>query len=170
MTTPHDPHRFDTIEEKVGTHPLAGVAGALGGAAAGAMVGIAAGPVGSLLGAVGGAVLGGVLGVSGNSGPLIDTSVEQTYWRQHYASRPYVPVGAAWSDYEPAYQYGVRHYVQQDRAREWSEVETELGRGWDEARGESTLAWDEAKEAARDAWDRMRNRPADADERHPVVE
>jgi len=170
MATDPDPHRFDTIEEKVGTHPIAGVAGALGGAVAGAVVGMAAGPVGSLVGAVGGAVLGGVLGVSGGSGPLIDTSAEETFWRENYAGRPYVPAGASWEDYEPAYQYGVRHYVQSDRPREWSEVQMHLAGGWEEARGTSRLGWEQAKDAVQDAWDRMRNRPADADERHPVVE
>src|SRR5262245_45693256 len=119
------------VEEKVGTHTLGATTGAIGGAVAGAIVGIAAGPLGSLAGAVGGAVAGGVLGASTGSGPVIDLVAEERWWRENYASRPYIAEGMAWEDYEPAYQYGMRRYVQSDHPREWAEVESEMGGGWD---------------------------------------
>jgi hypothetical protein len=159
----HDEHLLEEkLEERIGTHPLASTAGAAGGAVAGAIIGIAAGPLGSLAGAVGGAVLGGMLGSSTGSGPVLDTSEDEAYWREHYASRPYVASGATYDDYEPAYLYGIHRYMQSDRPREWSEVEPEMQAGWDDARAGSRLNWEQAREAVRDAWVRMHdNRPAE---------
>lgn len=148
----------DEAEEKLGTHPLGSTAGAVGGAVAGAVTGLAAGPVGSVAGAVGGAVLGAGLGASstGGTAPVVDTSPHEAWWREHYASRPYVPAGAAYDDYEPAYRYGIERYMQTDRPREWNEVEDEMADGWPAAKGRSRLGWEEAKHAVRDAWERMR--------------
>jgi hypothetical protein len=158
-----------TIEENIGTHPLGATVGAIGGAVAGAIGGMAAGPVGSLAGAVGGAVLGGALGASsGNLAPDVDTAAHDAYWRENYASRPYVAAGTAFDDYEPAYRYGSASYLRAGRPRPWAEVETELAGGWDSARGNSRFGWQEAKHAVRDAWERLhdaaeRALPGDAD-------
>ena len=155
-----EPKALRPVQEKVGTHPLAATTGAIGGALAGAVVGIAAGPLGSLAGAVGGAVLGGMLGSSSGSGPMIDMAAEAAWWRDNHAGRPYIAEGMSYADYEPAYQYGIHRYLQQDRARAWSEVESEMASGWDEAKGTSRLTWEQAKEAVRDAWERLsRPRP-----------
>ena len=54
LAQPEQPEE-DTVEEKLGLHPLGASAGAVGGTVAGAVIGTAAGPVGSLAGAVLGA-------------------------------------------------------------------------------------------------------------------
>jgi hypothetical protein len=144
------------VEEKIGTHPLGATTGAIGGAIAGAVAGLAAGPVGSLVGLVGGAVLGGALGASSDTGPVIDIAAQEKYWCENFESRPYVPDGASFDDYGPAYRYGIQRYVRSDRPREWGEVEPEMAAGWASAKGESRLSWDEAAPAVRDAWERLR--------------
>lgn len=141
--------------EQVGTHPLGTVGGALTGAAAGALSGLAAGPVGSLVGAVGGAALGGAAGASTGGARPVDTSAVEAYWRDNFTGRPYVPAGARYADYEPAYRYGTQSYLQTDHPRAWEEVEDELSAGWRSARGESSLDWEHARHAVRDAWQRL---------------
>jgi hypothetical protein len=150
----------DTAKEKVGTHSLGATVGAVGGAVAGAIGGLAAGPVGSLAGAVGGAVLGGAAAAATGITQPQDTSEHEAYWRANYAGRKYVPAGADFSDYEPAYRYGTQAYVQSDRPRTWDEVEADLRSGWESAKGSSPLGWEQAHPAVRDAWERMHN-PAD---------
>ncbi len=136
---------------KSGVGALAGgvAGGVAGGAAAGAMAGGMTGPVGAAVGAAVGAVAGAVAGRM-----RADPAVEDAYWRDNYASRPYVTSGAAYDDYAPAYRYGVESYSKYTD-RSFDEVEPELGRGWGTARGRSSLEWGNAKHAARDAWQRL---------------
>ena len=130
---------------------LGGVAGGVaGGAAAGAAVGGMTGPVGAVVGAVAGAIMGAMAGES-----VADPVVEDKYWRDNYASRPYVN-GGSYDDYGPAYSYGVNSYGKY-KGRPFNEVESELARDWQNARGRSSLEWDRAKLASRDAWDRLSN-------------
>ena len=76
------------IEHPVGT----GVGAAAGGIAAGALAGtMAAGPVGTVVGAAVGAVAGGLAGKG--IAEAIDPTVEETYWRKTFSSRPYVKGG-----------------------------------------------------------------------------
>jgi hypothetical protein len=147
--------RPDAAVEQVGTHPLGTSAGALTGAAAGAVSGLVMGPVGSLAGAVGGALLGGAMGASTGGVSDFDTTPHDDWWRLHYATRPYMPNGARYDDYAPAYRFGTLAYARTDHPREWDEVEEHLMAEWDDARGESGLSWDQAREAVRDAWNRM---------------
>lgn len=97
----------------------------------------------------------------------IDPAAEEAYWRQNYAARPYVPEGASFGDYGPAYRYGVDTYA---RYGSWpfTAAEPELMRDWQEARGSSMLTWEDAKHAARDTWERLsdsieRATPGDSD-------
>jgi len=147
----------ESVTERLGSHPLGTPVGAAAGAVAGALAGLAAGPVGSLAGAVGGAILGGAIGASTGGAPEIDITGHEDYWREHYAARAYVPAGADYEDYAPAYRYGIRRYLGTDRPLEWHEVEAELRAGWESSKGRSRLGWDEAEHAVRDAWERMRN-------------
>jgi len=149
-----------TAKEKLGTHSLGATVGAVGGAVAGAIGGTAAGPLGSLAGAVGGAVLGGAAAAATGTTAALDTGEHDAYWSDNYTSRPYVPAGADYGDYEPAYHYGTQAYLQSDRPRAWDEVEADLRSGWESAKGSSRLAWEQARLAVRDAWERMRA-PAD---------
>jgi len=139
---------------KVTTGAVVGGAagGVVGGAAAGAAVGGMTGPLGAAVGAAVGVVAGAM--ASGNMPH--DPAVEDAYWRDNYASRPYVSQGQSYDDYQPAYHYGANAYSKYP-SRSFDEVEPELGRDWHAARGESSLGWEHAKQAARDAWHRVSN-------------
>lgn len=142
----------DPITDAPGAHPVGvGVGAALGGAAAGAATGTVAGPVGTVVGAAVGAVVGGLVGKGVAEG--IDPTREDAYWRENYASRPYVDDGAHYDDYGPAYRYGTDAYVRQP-GRSFEDSEVELSRDWEKSRGTSKLDWDRAKMASRDAWKR----------------
>ncbi len=137
---------------KAGAGAVAGgVTGAVvGGAAAGAAAGGMTGPVGAAVGAAVGAVAGAVAG----SRMRADPTVEDSYWRDNYSSRPYVRQGATYDEYAPAYRYGWDSYSRYPD-RSFDEVEPELSRDWPDARGTSSLEWEHAKHASRDAWHRM---------------
>ena len=148
--------------DSLGAHPVGTGVGAVAGgiagaAAAGALAGTVVGPVGTVVGAVVGAVAGGLAGHG--VAAMIDPTVEDSYWRDNYSSRPYVS-GGTYDDYGPAYRYGVDGYGQY-KGRRFDEVETELSRDWQRAKGSSTLTWEKAKHATRDSW----NRVSDAVER-----
>ncbi len=143
------------LAERVATHSAATAASAVGGAAAGAAAGTAFGPVGSLAGAAAGALAGAAAGAATGPGAAFDTAPFEAYWRQHFASRPYVPAGARYDDYGPVYRYAIREYAATDHPRTWEETSYRLRRGWQDACGGSCLSWDEAMPAARDAWMRM---------------
>jgi hypothetical protein len=88
---------------------------------------------------------------SGNT----DWSAEDSYWRSHYASRPYYSSGHDYSNYRPAYQYGVNLY-QQNSGKSYNELdEAQLSKGWDLAKSNSALSWSEAQPAVRDAYGHM---------------
>ena len=148
----------DPISGAPGAHPVGvGVGAAAGGMAAGAAVGTVAGPLGTAVGAAVGAIVGGLAGKG--VAESIDPTVEDAYWRENYASRDYVAEGRSYSDYGPAYGYGVNRY---DPDRSFDDVEPELADNWMGVRGESTLGWGEASPAARDAWDRVHGRASNS--------
>jgi len=159
-----DNAKRDLLSVVPGSHLVGpGVGAAVGGVAVGAAAGTLAGPVGTAVGAAAGALLGGL---AGNQIEAIDPSVEDAYWRDNFALRPYVENGAKYDDYGPAYVYGVSAFARYP-GRAFDEIETELGRGWKDHRGASRLDWDRAKQAARDAWQRLsdaaeRASPADS--------
>ena len=83
----------DPISGARGAHPVGtGLGAAAGGIAAGAAAGAIAGPAGAIAGAVVGAVVGGLAGKG--VAELVDPTVEDAYWRETYATRPYVSTGA----------------------------------------------------------------------------
>ena len=131
---------------------VGGAAGGIaGGAAAGAAVGGMTGPVGAAVGAVVGAVAGAMAGKG--IANAADPVVEDAYWRDNYANRPYTS-GSSYDDYGPAYGYGVDAYNRYpDRA--FDDIEPELRRDWNTQRGSSSLEWDRARHATRDAWQRV---------------
>ena len=152
----------DPITKEPGAHPIGTAAGSSGGALAGAAVGAAVGgPVGALVGGTIGAVGGGLAGKG--AAEKTNPTVEDTYWRDNYSTRPYVKTGNKYDDYQPAYRYGWESR-ERHTGRRFDEVENDLERGWQSAKGNSRLAWTEAREATRDAWHRLENRmPGDAD-------
>src|SRR5688500_12710293 len=149
----------DPISGAPGAHPVGVGVGAAGGAAAGAAVGAVGGPVGSAVGAVVGGVAGGLAGKG--AAEAVNPTVEDTYWRSNYATRPYVTPGSTYDIYRPAYQYGWESYGR-DRGRKFDEIEPELSRNWDSTKNK--LTGDRAREATRDAWHRVEKAiPGDAD-------
>jgi len=138
----------DPLTGAPGAHPVGtGVGAVAGGMAAGAAAGTVAGPVGPAVGAVVGGLAGKGIAES------IDPTVEDTYWRDNYRSRPYAS-GASYDDFGPAYAYGVSTYPRY-AGRRFDEVESDLSRDWDRARGKSSLTWERAKDAVRDSWHRL---------------
>ena len=151
----------DPISGAPGAHPVGVGVGATGGAAMGATVGSVVGPVGAVVGAVMGGMVGGLAGKA--AAEAIDPTVEDEYWRVHYASCPYVKPGSSYDTYRPAYQYGWEAYTQY-AGRSFDEMEPHLRRDWEQSDRSSRLTWERAKEATRDAWHRVeRDPPSDAD-------
>jgi uncharacterized protein YcfJ len=140
----------DAITGEPGSHPVgAGLGAAAGGAAAGAV----AGPIGAGIGAVVGGVAGGLAGKA--AAESIDPTAEQAYWKDEYQNRSYYDPDVDYeTNYAPAYQYGWESR-DQNRDRDWEDVEPILGRDWESRRGFSSLGWDRAKLATRDAWNRI---------------
>ncbi len=147
----------DPITGAPGAHPVGtGVGAAAGGLAAGAAIGTVAGPIGTAVGAAVGAIAGGLAGKG--VAERIDPTAEDAYWRDNYADRSYVPDGAVYDDYQPAYRYGVDSYSTRYAVGSglgFDEVEPELATGWERSRGSSSLKWEQAKHAARDSWARV---------------
>lgn len=152
----------DPITGEPGSHPVGTGVGAAGGAAAGAAAGgVVGGPVGAVVGGAIGAVAGGLAGHG--VAEAIDPTVEDTYWRETYATRPYVAPKSTYDEYAPAYRYGWESRGRYAGKR-YDQVESDLERGWEKAKGSSKLAWNEAKHATKDAWHRVeRALPGDAD-------
>jgi hypothetical protein len=82
----------------------------------------------------------------------VDPSVEDAYWREHFATRPYVKAGERYESFQPAYRRG---WEARGRFGEWEFAEAELRREWQEHHARSGLAWEVAGKAVRDAWDRL---------------
>ena len=133
-------------------HSIGEGVGATGGAVSGMMVGSAVGgPLGAMVGVAVGALAGGLAGHA--VAEAIDPEVEDAYWRDTYATRPYVTDGAEYHVYRDAYRYGW-----ESRARlqgTWDDAVHELERDWDRVKATSALAWADAKHAVRDGWDRV---------------
>ncbi len=149
---PADANR-DPLTGAPGAHPVGtGLGAAAGGVAAGAAVGTVAGPIGTLVGAAVGAVVGGLAGKG--VAEMIDPTAEDAYWRENYATRPYVTPGSTYDDFGPAYRYGVDAYGRYD-GRTFDDAEPELQADWGRVKGSSRLDWERAKSATRDSWQRV---------------
>jgi hypothetical protein len=96
-------------------------------------------------------------------GSAFDPTLEDSYWRANYATRPYVREGTTYDDYRDAYRYGWESRMNRVDGR-FEDAANDLERGWDKARAKSRLGWAEVKEAVRDAWHRVEEAlPGDAD-------
>ena len=155
---PHADANRDPISGTPGAHPVGVGFGSAGGATVGAVVGSLAGPLGTVVGAAIGGIAGGLTGKGLAEG--INPTVEDTYWRENFNSRPYVKAGSPYHDYEPAYRFGWEgrgRYGELD----WEGAESRMREDWRRVSGES-LDWERASPAVRDAFDRIRK---DADHR-----
>ncbi len=152
---------LDPLTGAPGAHPVGTGVGAVGGGTTGAVIGAAVGgPVGAVVGAAIGGIAGGLAGKG--AAELVNPTVEDAYWRENYANRPYAN-GHPYDQYAPAYKYGWESKTQYAGKR-FDDVENDLERGWDKAKANSHLAWNEAKSATRDAWNRIETAiPGDSD-------
>ena len=152
----------DAITGEVGSHPIGtGLGAVAGGMAAGAAAGTVVGPVGTVIGAAVGAVVGGLAGKA--VGELVDPTLEDNYWREHYTHEPYSDHGLSYDDYGPAYRTG---YEGRGRypGRSFDDVQNDLQANYERTRGNSRLDWYQGKSAVRAAWDRVeRALPGDSD-------
>jgi hypothetical protein len=142
----------DKSTEKKATGAVTGAAvgGVAGGATAGALAGGVTGPVGAAIGAAVGAVAGAVMAKKA------DPVIEDSYWRENHATRPYARKDVDFDHYQPAYRAGVESF-NRNPGRSFDDIEPELSRDWSRARGNSSLEWEHARPAARDAWERVSN-------------
>jgi hypothetical protein len=89
-------------------------------------------------------------------GATLDWTTEDEYWRESYASRPYVGQNRDYEYWQPGYRYGFES-AQRYSGRQWEEIEPDLRVGWDryEHRGNNRSTWEQIKAAVRDGWDRL---------------
>ncbi|HBL26303.1 MAG TPA: hypothetical protein DD490_05645 [Acidobacteria bacterium] len=157
----HDANR-DPISGAPGAHPLGTGVGAAGGGVTGATIGaVVGGPVGAVVGAAVGAIAGGLAGKG--VAEEVNPTVEDGYWRENFAGRPYAAKDAPYDQYAPAYKYGWESQSL-NAGKKFEDVSNDLEHGWDTAKGTSSLPWSHAKSAVSDAWHRVEKAmPGDAD-------
>jgi hypothetical protein len=156
----HDANR-DPLSGAPGAHPVGVGAGALtGGAAAGAATGFAigsvAGPVGQAVGAAIGTAVGAIAGGYAGKGiaESINPTAEDAYWRDNYATRPYVKQGESYDDYRDAYEYGWSSRSQH-AGKTFDQAEGDLRSGWERSKSGARRGWDKVRDAVKDSWDRV---------------
>lgn len=142
----------DPITGEPGAHPVGTGVGAAGAGTIGAVIGgVVGGPVGAVVGSAVGAVVGGLAGKS--AAEKINPTVEDEYWRENYAQRPYVEPEHQYEDYQPAYRTGYEAYERHSATgKTYDEVEPELQAEYEKNRPSTGLGWEKAKNATRDAW------------------
>jgi hypothetical protein len=153
----HDENR-DPITGAPGSHPVGVAVGGTAAGAAGAVIGgLVGGPAGAVVGGAIGAVAGGLTGKS--VAEVIDPTVEEAYWREHYNKRPYYSPGRQYYEYGTAYRYGWESAGNPEYSgRSFEEIESDLEREWPSYRGSNAGEWKDLKEAIRDAFNRIRER------------
>jgi hypothetical protein len=143
----------DPITGEPGAHPIGTGVGAVVAGTVGTALGALGGPVGGVVGAAVGAAVGGLLGKS--AAEAFDPTAEEEYWRDNYASRPYVKPDLSYDDYLPAYRSGYEGYSSYSTTgKRYDEIEPDLRRDYETNYRDSKVTWDDAKHAAEDAWKR----------------
>jgi hypothetical protein len=154
-TSRSEREHLDPISGAPGAHPVGTGIGAVTGGAAGLGIGAAlGGPIGAVIGIAAGAIAGGLGGKE--VAEQFDPTVEESYWRDRYLSRPYVRPDEPFDIYLPAYRLGWEHRSRTGRSAvsTFEDVEAELAKEWDSRKRTSQLEWSRARLAARDAWSR----------------
>ena len=96
-------------------------------------------------------------GFKATSEQLGDWEHEDTYWRQHWSTRPYATADRSYEFYSPGYRYGF-DAAQKHGRKPWADAESELRSGWDTYEHRGTSTWEHIKDAVRDSWDRIAHR------------
>ena len=152
----------DPLTGTPGAHPVGvGVGAIAGAAAAGAAAGTMAGPAGTFVGGAVGAVAGAMVGKA--AAEAIDPTVEDAYWKEHYAEAPYYQPGKTYKDYAEAYRIGYEGRARH-RSRTFEEAEADLEVEYNKRRLQDAMSWKECREPAKAAWDRVdRSLPTDVE-------
>lgn len=138
----------DPLTDEPESHPLGTGVGAASAGVMGAAAGSLAGPVGGVIGAAVGSIIGGVIGHE--MAEDVNPTIEDAYWRSHYAEESYIEPGMTFQDYGPAYRVGYEGFIRHRGMYE--QAEPHLEKNWGDVRGESRLEWEKARHAARAAW------------------
>ncbi len=126
-------------------HILGTGSATLGGGVVGAAVGaVLGGTPGLTLGAVAGGALGALIGQ--RLSEATDPRGDLGHYQQVYRTTPYYIDGMAWSDYAPAYRYGLDTYATQG-GQTFERAAAALAEGWGRARGGSRREWTQAHPA-----------------------
>ena len=88
------------------------------------------------------------------TGSTVDWSTEEQYWRDNYASRPYIGANRDFEYWRPAYHYGYESATRYS-GRKWNDVENDLKTGWEKFEHRGKTTWEHIKDAVRDGWDRV---------------
>ncbi len=144
----------DPLSGEPGAHPVGTGIGAAAAGVIGTAVGAIGGPIGAVAGAAVGSFIGGLIGKS--AAEAANPTVNDDFWRENYASRPYAKADYTYEDYQPAYRTGYEGYSRYSvRSGSFDEVEPDLRRDYESNSGNSRLRWDDARDASRDAWERV---------------
>lgn len=90
--------------------------------------------------------------------PNYDAEVWQQqnqYWSATYNSRPYYQTSLDYSNYEPAYRYGVETFNRNPGTKFEDLNQADLRDGWNQKGASANLTWENAQGAVRDAYTRM---------------
>jgi hypothetical protein len=143
----------DPVTGEPGSHPIGTGVGAASGGVAGAAIGaVVGGPVGAAVGAV----VGGIAGAYGGRGvaEAVNPTVEEEYWRENHATRPWADENSTYEHYAPAYRTGYEG-VTKYAGRQYHEIEGDLARDYEKNDANPAIPWDRARPAVRAAWDRI---------------
>jgi hypothetical protein len=141
----------DPISDEPGAHPIeTGIGAAVAGAAGGLVAGVVAGPIAAAVGVAVGAVAGGYAGKS--LGEVIDPTVDDSWLRENFKSRPYVDVADDYEDFKPAYRFGgLAESKHGDAGLDLTDEA--LRKEWESTEG-NELPWTRACEAVKDGYER----------------
>jgi hypothetical protein len=142
----------DPISNEPGSHPIeTGIGAAAGGAAAGMAVGAFGGPIAGAVGAIAGAVAGAYAGKG--IGEMIDPTIEDTWLRDNFESRPYVLEDETFETYQPVYRYGAAAEAKYGDAG-FNAIVDDLERDWAKSEGIPGMTWPKARDAVKDSYER----------------
>ncbi len=82
----------------------------------------------------------------------MNSTTEETYWREQHEKQPFVKPGHTYEHYAPAYRTGYEGFSKYP-GKKFEEIENDLAVDY-EKQG-SMLPWDDAKHATRVAWDKL---------------
>lgn len=129
--------------------PRTGASAVISGAVVGGLGYLIAGPPGLAVGAVIGVAAGALLGH--RLAESADPRDSVGHFEEIYTTMSYYVSGMDWSDYAPAYRFGLETYRTRG-GQEFSRIEPALGARWLKQRGGSRLTWDQARGPVEHVW------------------